>query len=347
MRPVVFAVVISAGACVGEPAPSPDDVDLNDDDDDDEDTEEDQGPCPALGAGLSAEETGAFVSGDDPDGVVVLMGGAAEVDRAAARFVDGAGGGDVLVLRASGSTSSYTSYFSNELSSLITTPASAVATVRVDEASAGADAGLLCRVRRADAIWLAGGDQSDYLLAWPTALHEALAAAVARGAAVGGTSAGAMSWSATTFDARDGGVTSSEALGDPDSALISTSPSPFGAVPGVLVDTHFQARDREGRLLVFLARQAQPTTGLGIDENTALVIDDDVASVLSDDGGAVWAYAIEGEDVVAGAPLSLSRGLRRRLSEGQAFTWPVDLDIDAGRADDVAFAVVDGVIVEE
>lgn len=42
---------------------------------------------------------------------LVLMGGGAEVDEASRLFVQGANGGDVLVLRATGSVDSYTGYF--------------------------------------------------------------------------------------------------------------------------------------------------------------------------------------------------------------------------------------------
>lgn len=63
----------------------------------------DETPCPAAGGGLALEETGAFSPGGDPDGVVVIMGGSTEVDSAAIRFAAGARGGDLLVLRATGS----------------------------------------------------------------------------------------------------------------------------------------------------------------------------------------------------------------------------------------------------
>ncbi len=268
------------------------------------------------------------------------MGGAAEVDRASARFVDGAGGGDVLVLRATGSTSSYTSYFADELSALVTVPARSVSTVRVDDAAAGDDPGLLCRLRRADAVWLAGGDQSNYLVRWPAALHQGLRDAVARGAAVGGTSAGAMSFSAVAFDARDGGVTSDEALADPDSAVISITASPFSAVDDVIVDTHFQARDREGRLLVFMAHEATSIRGVGIDEGTALVIDGDSASVFANDGGAVWLYEHTGAALQAGQPLSVERAVRAPFIDGQTMPWPADI------SDGDVFSVDDGVIVD-
>lgn len=303
----------------------------------------DTGPCPAAPAGIALEETAPFLPGDDAraesdagDGVVVLMGGSTEVDRASARFVDGARGGDVLVLRATGSTSSYTGYFANDLA--VTTAPRAVGTIRIDDAAVADDESVLCRVRRAEAIWFAGGDQSDYLVAWPATLHAAIAQAIARGAAVGGTSAGAMSLSEFAFDARGGGVTSDEAIAAPDDAVISVSASPFPAVAGVVVDTHFSARDREGRLLVFMAHAAG-ALGLGLDEETAVVLDGDDATVLADSGGAAFAYEASGTSLDGG--LQMERLLRRRLGDGATTTWPPAFD----GAD--AFVVADGVVTPE
>lgn len=300
----------------------------------------DIGPCPDAPAGLALEETAPFLPGDDGvaaddagDGVVVLMGGSTEVDRAAARFVDGARGGDVLVLRATGSTSSYTGYFDNDLA--VAVAPRAVATIRIDDPAVGDDESVLCRVRRAEALWFAGGDQSDYLVAWPRALHETIADAIARGTAIGGTSAGAMSLSQFAFDARGGGVTSAEALGAPLDDVISVTPSPFPAVAGVVVDTHFSARDREGRLLVFMAR-AQGALGLGLDEETAIVFDGGDATVLADSGGAAFAYQASGTRLDGG--LQMERLLRLRLADGATTTWPPAFD------DAEVLSVQDGVL---
>lgn len=335
-RPLLFLLLV-CGSLTACRAPGDDEGAGEEGEEGEGEPEEEEGPCPAAGPGVVLEQTGEFTAGGGGDGVVVLMGGAAEVDRGSARFVDGARGGDVLVLRASGSTSSYTSYFDNELADLTEIPARATATVRIDDPSAGGDESVLCRVRRADAVWLAGGDQSDYLVQWPAALHAALRDAVARGVAVGGTSAGAMSWSAVTFDAAQGGVTSDEALQDPLAAVVSVRPSPFAAVAGVVVDTHFQARDREGRLLAFVARAEAGTTGVGIDEGTALVIDGDDAAVFADDGGSVWFYDVSGVELAAAEPLEIASGTRQSKDDGAVFAWP---PVVAGEAIAVRAGVV-------
>lgn len=304
--------------------------------------------CPALPAAVESGAHGALDPAASPAHArVVLMGGGPEVDRAAARFVEGAQGGDVLVLRASGSTESYTSYFGVELAP--DPPAASATTILLEDPVEGDDDGVLCRVAGAEAVWLAGGDQADYLLRWPDALHGALAAAAAR--TIGGTSAGAMALSGLTFDAREGSVTSTEALAAPAATYVSISPSPFAAASlrGVLVDTHFGARDREGRLLAFLARALvdglaeAPVVGVGLDEGAALVIEGDAFRVLADDGATVVLYEVRGPaDVRAGAGLSLQGARRLVLQDGDEGAWPVDFDAYAP----ISLVVEDGVVSE-
>jgi cyanophycinase len=54
--------------------------------------------------------------------------------------------------------------------------------------------------------------------------------------------------------------------------------SPFGLLSGVVIDMHFQNRNRLHRLLGVLARHPE-CTGVGIDEETALVVRGDTAIV--------------------------------------------------------------------
>ncbi|MDP2341895.1 MAG: Type 1 glutamine amidotransferase-like domain-containing protein [Deltaproteobacteria bacterium] len=283
-------------------------------------------PCAAASAGLQIEETAGFAAGGAPRSVVVVMGGSTEVDAGGVRFAAAANGGDVLVLRASGSTSSYTSWFSEELP--IDPAPRAVATVLTDDVAAGADDAVLCRVARADAIWFAGGDQTDYLVGWPKALHESLARAVARGVALGGTSAGSMALSSLTFDAREGSLTSEEALLDPAGSALSITPSPFStdALDGFLVDTHFSERERLGRLIAFTARAAadgNAITGIGIDEETSLTIDGD--TLLVEGAGDAWIVQTTAT-ITAGSALS-AQALVAPLS--LQTTWPPQSDAQA------------------
>ena len=290
--------------------------------------------CPAPGPGVE-------VGGDDPTSEarptsetrLVLMGGGPEVDPAMLGFLEAAAGGDVLVLRATGSLTSYPDYFRRTLAP-DPSPASA-STVRTSTPSAGDDPAVLCRLAGAEAIWLAGGNQWDYLGGWPPALHAALSEAGARGAVVGGTSAGAVVQGEAAFAAREGTVTSSEALADP------LGPSTFLTYPefarpelaATLVDSHFQARDREGRLLAFLGRflherGGAAVVGIGLDEEVALTVEDGryrVEATTSGEAGAgsVWLYRVAGPVALApGKPLMLDSVRRVRLEHGAEGPWP-------------------------
>ena len=292
----------------------------------------DPGACPPPGPGVQVGGTGSRRPDTPADPVrrVVLMGGGPEEDAAATGFAEAAGGGDLVILRVTGSRASYPGYF---LRTLAPDPAPATAvTVQTLEPRAADDPAVLCRVARAEAIWLAGGDQWDYLGRWPPELHEALAQAGARGAAVGGTSAGAMVLGAAVFDAREGPVSSPEALADPLGPATRLSYPAFAApeLDGVVVDSHLGARDREGRLVVFLARFLAETdrphvTGVGLDEGVALVVEAGRYQVLGPGGRGAHLYRLEGPvRHPAGVPLELDRIQRVRLEPGSEGAWPPD-----------------------
>ena len=303
--------------------------------------------CPAPGPGVLIGGSGD-VSADPrtPARIVVLMGGSSEDDSASRRFVEAAGGGDVLVLRATGSVTSYPDYFTLTLDPN-PAPASAI-TALTSPASVGAAPSVLCRVAQAEAIWLAGGSQWDYLGLRPAELHDSLAAATARGVALGGTSAGAVSLGEGTFVAENGTVTSAEALNDPTSEAVSVSLSPFPQpeLEGALVDSHFSERNREGRLLAFLARflelsGRERVLGIGLDERIALVIQGGGYEVLGPADRAAHLYELDSPvTLIPGQPLDLALVRKISLGPGSSGPWPVDFTTE----DPVNLEVQDGAV---
>ncbi|MCY4398565.1 MAG: hypothetical protein OXE96_04360 [Gemmatimonadetes bacterium] len=295
--------------------------------------------CPAPGEGIDIG--GLPGTGADtkrlPLRRLVLMGGGREEVEATRLFVGAAVSGDVVVLRTSGSLTSYIEYFTAGLTAS-STPATLV-TIRTNDPFSGDDPAVLCRLGRAEAVWIAGGNQWNYLGRWPPALHTALAEVAERGAAMGGISAGAVSLGEAAFDAQHGTVTSVEALADPMHRKVSVSRSAFAQpeLSGVLVDSHFQDRQREGRLLVFLARfladRAEgPVVGLGLDEGVAVTIEADAYQVTSAQSGSAWLYEVTGPALLRpGEPLTLN-GIRRvKLDAGSTGSWPFDWAAAAGR----------------
>ena len=303
--------------------------------------------CPDLPSGVEHGFVGDPGSAPAAAGTsrIVLMGGSSEVDPASKLFVEAAAGGDVLVMRASGSVMSYNNYFRSNVNP-VPRPA-AVSSIRIDQSTSGVAPGVLCHVSRANALWLAGGNQWNYLGVWPVELQDSIRAVGLRGG-IGGTSAGAAALGEFAFDAAGGGVTSGEALQDPFGPRISVSRSPLGqpALAGWIVDQHFRERDREGRLLVFLARMQQDLErdtvyAVGLDERAALVVEGDHFTVLAHPGRAASFYrTTHRTSIEAGRPLDME-GVERVLLYNQATgSWP--FDFEAWRRDTVS--VTSGVV---
>src|SRR5690606_5420624 len=143
---------------------------------------------------------------------------------------------------------------------------------------------LLARLRKADGIFIAGGDQSRYIRYWKgTPVEAALEAHVRAGKPLGGTSAGLAILGEFVYGAMDGASqTSPRALADPlgDGNTIETGFLDIAALRGVITDTHFRERNRLGRLLAFVAKAetlsgGRPVLGLGVDGDAALAVDGD------------------------------------------------------------------------
>jgi len=132
-------------------------------------------------------------------------------------------------------------------------------------------------------LWIAGGDQSNYINYWTgTPVEQALNALISRGLPIGGTSAGMNVLAEFIYSAQASqAVTSSEALANPFSKYV-TLVRDFVNIPilsEMVDDPHFVTRDRMGRDLAFMCRIHAngwlPTPlDIAIDEKTALLIDD-------------------------------------------------------------------------
>src|SRR6185503_17227163 len=118
-------------------------------------------------------------------GGTVLMGGSTDVDAAFQWMCDRAGNGDFLVIRATG-TDAYNPYIQQ-----LCPAANSVATLIIPSAAAANDPTVAATIQNAEAIWIAGGDQSNYINFWTgTQVQTILNAKIAAHVPVGGTSAG-------------------------------------------------------------------------------------------------------------------------------------------------------------
>ena len=212
-----------------------------------------------------------------PAGGICLMGGATEDDNAMMWFLQRANGGDILVLRATGSDG-YNSYLYSDLG----IPVNSVETIVCNNASASTDPYVLQKINQAEAIWFAGGDQWTYITYWRnTPVSDAINLAIQnRNIVIGGTSAGMAIQGEYYFSAQNGTVTSSTALANPFNNLVTVDSSSFiqnTYLINTITDTHFDNPDRKGRLVTFLARISNDygshAKAIACDEYTAVCID--------------------------------------------------------------------------
>ena len=253
---------------------------------------------------------------------VLLDGGGGSVDDAFRWLTDRGGGGDFLTLRTSGSDA-YNPYVAG-----LAAPNS-TETILFRSRKAAHDPKLVAKVRKAEVIFFAGGDQARHRAMWrDTPLMRAVNDAVARGVPVGGSSAGLAILGNPFYYSPDlEMVTSAEALADPRSPRIHLDEGMLALrdLRGVLTDTHFTQRDRMGRLIAFLARlaaegHALPVRGIGVDERTSVAIDEHgIGTVL----GAHHVYLLEVTQKPSvyetGRPLSIAGVRVRRLAPGDRF----------------------------
>lgn len=208
----------------------------------------------------------------------MIHGGSSEDDVIYTRFVEAADRGHIVTLGAVQDPGSYPdlNFWNGYFMGLGATSAETLNTETRDEAL---DPGLAAAIDRADAVFIRGGDQSRYVAFWrDTPVHTALLAAWQRGAVIGGSSAGAALLARPIYDGRLGSAYSEEVLRDPYDRYITFAAGMLPALENIVVDTHFTARGRLGRLAVFLLRapfnaQHAPPIGMGVDSRTAAFID--------------------------------------------------------------------------
>ncbi len=208
---------------------------------------------------------------------ITMMGGRSEHDQAMKWFLRNANGGDILVLRASGSDG-YNEYLFSELGVSV----NSVETIVVDNEEAANHEYVIQKIQQAEAIWMAGGDQWKYLNIWGNspmkgALNDHIN--IKKGV-IGGTSAGMAVLGEWYFSAENGTITSDEALANPFNERLTLDNDflDLQILKKTITDTHYANRNRQGRHSAFLARLVNSDNsrfyGIACDEYTALCIDE-------------------------------------------------------------------------
>ena len=181
-----------------------------------------------------------------PQGGICLMGGATEDDNAMRWFLQRASGGDVVVLRASGSDG-YNDYFYTDLG----VPVNSVESIVMPNAASALNPYIAQQIRNAEALWIAGGDQTDYVDFWKDkVVEDALRYLIhEKKAVIGGTSAGMAILGEAYFRAANGTITSGDALANPFNPKVDLGDTDFLDYPllkNTITDTHYDNPDRRG-----------------------------------------------------------------------------------------------------
>jgi len=275
-----------------------------------------------------------------------LMGAGDDLDAAFKYLCDHSGGGDFLILRASGDDD-YNPYIQglcklNSVSTLILTSREAANDPFVADA-----------IHHAEAIFIAGGDQAHYINWWmETPVQQALNQALERGVPIGGTSAGLAVQGEFVYSAQG------DAPDDKDLSTPLTLANPFHPrvtivrafltnplLKNVITDTHFAARDRMGRSLVFMARilqdgRAKEIRDVAIDERTAVLLDADGQATVVGAGHAYFLQSTRAPEVCKpDTPLTFRGVTVHSLKAGEHFNvklWstpdgtPYTLSVESG-----------------
>jgi cyanophycinase-like exopeptidase len=232
-----------------------------------------------------------FVTGNEADvttptrGLVVMQGGGDDVDENYVRMGEAGGGGDFVVLRASG-TDEYNEYIH------ALCDCDSVQTIVFKNREAADDPFVIETIRNAEALFIAGGDQSNYVRFWKdTPVEDAIHHLLAKPAPIGGTSAGMAIMGEFSYSAMTPNSLLAEvALANPyhEDLTIEDDFLRIRGLEGIITDQHLIERDRIGRTVALMARLMKD----GItDRARAITADRETSVHLDPDTGEVTVHA--------------------------------------------------------
>ncbi|MGB0047935.1 MAG: cyanophycinase [Terriglobales bacterium] len=247
-----------------------------------------------------------------PAAGIAMMGGGSDLDEAFRWLCEKGIGGDFLILRATGDDG-YNSYI-QKLCHM-----NSVATLIIPDRQAAQDPAVAEIIRHAAVVFIAGGDQANYIRGWKdTPVEDAINANVGAGKPIGGTSAGLAVLGEFVYGALgdkpdDNDLASTDVLPNPYLDRVTLIRGFLGIphLENLLTDSHFAKRDRMGRSLGFLAHIVQDGWSsapreIAIDEKSAVLVEaDGKATVVGSGKGAYFLRPTQRPDVCkSGQPLT-------------------------------------------
>ena len=268
-------------------------------------------PC-TLPTGVNLGKVGSITDSiATPSAGTVLMGGGTDVDAAIQWMIGKSGGGDVVVLRSTG-TNAYNSY----IFGLGTV--NSVQTLLINTTAEGDNACVGETIRRAEMVFITGGNQQDYVNYFK---GKAVGAALnylinTKHAPIGGTSAGMAI--AGQYYHPGGAPDDTTVLQNPTAIAIGNNFLTENLLANLVTDTHFSQRNRQARLMSFMASAIynfgvtwQNVRGAACDEATAYALDANGSGQVFGTNYCFFAKA-------TGAP--------EILAPGAALTWNLNRD---------------------
>jgi cyanophycinase len=282
------------------------------------------------------------------DAGVAMMGGGTDLDEAFRWLCGKANGGDFLIVRAHGGAD-YNPYVAGLCK------VNSVATLIVSSRKAAEDPRVAEIIGKAEAIFIAGGDQSRYVKFWKgTPVADAINAHLAAAKPIGGTSAGLAVLGQFVYGCLedkpdDADLASREVLADPYLKRV-TVVKDFLKTPGlenILTDSHFAKRDRMGRSLGFLARivadgWSKTPREIAIDQASALLVEASGRAKVVGTGLGVYFLEVTDAPEVSkpGQPLTLRNVAAYHAPTGARFDvrdWsgdggePYSISVESGQ----------------
>ncbi len=253
---------------------------------------------------------------------LVLAGGSTDNNDAMRWMLERADGGDVVVLRASGSDG-YNNYFYSTLGVEI----NSVTSIVITSSEQADNEAVLEALSNAEVVFIAGGNQWNYVNYWRgTQMLELLNGLIhEKQITIGGTSAGMAVLGEVVFSAQNGTVWSSQALENPYHHRL-TLEKDFLDVPFMeqtVTDSHYNRVHgdnmvRHGRHVAFMARMVPDwdmvPRGIAANEYTAVAVDEEGrARVFGHPAYPDYAYFLQQHG-----------GTPEVIDEGIPLTWDRD-----------------------
>lgn len=282
-----------------------------------------------------------------PSPGILMLGGGGDLDEAFRWLCNKGNGGDFLVLRARGDDD-YNSYVNGLCK------ANSVATLVIPDRSAAEDPAVAEIIGKAEVLFIAGGDQANYIRGWQgTPVESAINEGLAAGKPIGGTSAGLAVEGEFVYGAMgdkpdDPALLSAQVLANPYFERV-TLLRDFLKLPhleNLITDSHFAKRDRLGRSLGFLARimkdgWSSSPREIAIDEASGVLVEaDGRATVLGSGKGAYFLRPTQMPEICEkGVPLTFRNVSVFRVKTGGHFdlnSWT------SAEGTQYSFSVVEG-----